>query len=687
MRAIRNVLFILLALALSLSATPPSHAQQIAGLTVTPHCISSIMQWRRPPSPELAARVEMFLLNNSDKPLNIQRSDSWLFDGHSPEQLLSNNDWAWHESPSTWETDSTTLPPQALIVLPFNGRSNAWGVDTTHSLKPGPDATEIPFTLPNPAVWLSAVTFLSADHSGQLQKSSVTANRLVVHIRNAGPTELAVHALKLWLPRPQSGPRVLFCEHTISADKLACFPRDGRINASSVAGFVATLPPLARTQAAIEVVLKNTSEDSPAPSLWASLKIRPEQFDISGGWIASDINGRNSLTIEPYLKTLSRMHINAGQIEEAGGYTDNPEVFARYPFKRFNRLADLQRYDRDELLPLIHAVEFIGEPQYGGGRPVPPQEVRNLLAPYFTSRLHTSVTLSEERTWRYYAGLSDHPHYDAYRVIAPAADSWTRYDRWNGKSIRWGAPLETISEMTRSLRELNRPRAVAYWSQGAHDGWGGFLSPRRGSPTPDELRAQAWHALASRITSLYWFNLSLPSLLKFPDLIEPITRVNREIRILDQLLLEADQFAFSQNSLQAGQPDWEMSVLATPAAAILTVHDLAYQPDPKTNVFRFENRSGTWTFPLPPWIQPNASVFRLDADGTHDAQAAVSAASIQIEDSINVVGIYIVANDPALRSTLQQRHAALLAHEATFDFNPASNPEHLEQLRAEFTRK
>ena len=43
MRAIRIVLFILLAIALSLSTTPSSNAQQIAGLTVTPHRISSIM--------------------------------------------------------------------------------------------------------------------------------------------------------------------------------------------------------------------------------------------------------------------------------------------------------------------------------------------------------------------------------------------------------------------------------------------------------------------------------------------------------------------------------------------------------------------------------------------------------------------------------------------------------------------
>jgi hypothetical protein len=126
--------------------------------------------------------------------------------------------------------------------------------------------------------------------------------------------------------------------------------------------------------------------------------------------------------------------------------------------------------------------------------------------------LATTLTNSEERIWRYYAGLSDYPHFDAYRVVAPAADAWQQYDRWGGEKISWAAPLETIGNLCRSHRELNRPAPCAVWSQGPHAGWGagwrlGKTRQRR-SPNPGELRAQALHALASRITSLYWFNLS-----------------------------------------------------------------------------------------------------------------------------------------------------------------------------------
>lgn len=667
-----------------------ARSQEIAGLTVTPHRVSSTMQWRRPPTPELGARVEMLIRNSSSQPTTFRRADAWRFDGRTPDELVTSAEWSWHETPALWEADNTVLPPQSLAVIPFNTRATSWGVDTAHTVQPGEQSPELKFKLANPTVWLSAVTFLATDSNGRVAPASVTANRLVVHVQNAGDAELTITALKLWLPRVGGSHRVLFAERTLRAEQLACFPANGRIAPHSSGGFTATLEPLQRVPVVVEVTLSSAAEAgaaAPAINLYASMKIRPEQFDISGGWIASSVDGRQTLTIDEYLKTLSRMHINAGQIEEVQGYSDNPELAARYPFKRFNRLGDLSRYDQDEMLPTIHAVEFIGEPQYGGGRPVPPQEVHKLLAPYTPSRLHTSVTLSEERTWRYYAGLSDHPHYDAYRVIAPAADAWTRYNRWNGRTIRWGAPLETIGEMTRSLRELNRPRAIAYWSQGAHDGWGGFLSPRRGSPTPDELRAQAWHALASRITSLYWFNLSLPSLLKFPDLIEPITRVNREIRMLDELLLYATAFAHTEQRLQPDQPDWETSVLAAPQSALLVAHDVAYQPDPETNLFRFTPRQGTFTFPLPRWIGPQATVFQIDADGVHDAAATVENDSVIITDTINVVGVYIATNDPHLRPTLQQRHAQLLAHENSFNFNPGTRPEDLEQLRATIRKK
>ncbi|MCE2811144.1 MAG: hypothetical protein LW850_12170 [Planctomycetaceae bacterium] len=394
-----------------------------------------------------------------------------------------------------------------------------------------------------------------------------------------------------------------------------------------------------------------------------------------------------SMTNEEYLKTLALLHVNTGQIEEVDGFTNNAELYAKYPMKRFNRLADRQRYDSEALLPTIHAVEFLGEPQYGGGRPVPPQEVFDKLSPYEPWKLPTSVTLSEERTWRYYAGLSDYPHYDAYRVIAPAADAWNKYDRWNGASIRWGAPLETIGTMTRSLREQSRPASIAYWSQGAHDGWGGILSPRRGSPTADELRSQAWHGLGNGIMSLYWFNLSMKSLAKFPDLLDPIRRVGREIQLLRPILESGTAYDY-ERIIEDSKLSWDLSSVVSQDSAILVANDLAYSIDDKTRTFQFASRSANLSFELPVWLSgPQApeslECFEIDAQGPKPVGYKLSEQRITIDaKDLKVVGIFIVTRDKSMRQRLAEHSQMLDEREKSLGFDPIGNPEDRKRLQS-----
>jgi hypothetical protein len=375
------------------------------------------------------------------------------------------------------------------------------------------------------------------------------------------------------------------------------------------------------------------------------------------------------------------MQINAGQYEEVPGYTDDPNAFSELPIKRFNRLGDRARYDTDRALPSIHAVEFLGEPQYGGGRPVPPQVVFEQLAPYHAWKLPTSITLSEERTWRYYAGISDYPHYDAYRVIAPAADAWSMYDRWGGQSIRWGAPLETIGDMTRSLRRQSRPVSIGYWSQGAHAGWGGWLSPRRGSPTPDELRAQAWHGLGNGIASLYWFNLSAKSISKYPDLIEPISRVGREIQILKPILEEGAAYEY-QRVDQDGIPAWDLSSIATHDAILMVANDLDYSIDQESKTFRFDPRRASLRFTLPPWLEEEVACFRVDADGTYDVESTRGGRFLEIESEIYVVGIYVATSNVSLRPRIDARLRDLRARDEALSFDPSNRPEDLKALQS-----
>jgi len=308
-------------------------------------------------------------------------------------------------------------------------------------------------------------------------------------------------------------------------------------------------------------------------------------------------------------------------------------------------------------------------------------EVWRKLAPYQSTRLATTVTHSEERIWRFYAGLSDYPHYDAYRVNAPSADSWRMYERWGAERIRWGAPLETIGTMTRSLRELNRPASIAYWSQGANN-WGRYGGRQRNSPTPQELRAQAYHALAARITSLYWFNLSLKSIVRFPDLIEPISLVGREIRLLGDYYLTGDATHYERLT-RDGRPDWDVSVVASPKGAVLFVLDLDYQPDKAERVFKFGPlRSARISFPLPAYLRNPVQALRVSAQEIVPVPFEITPQGIQIENRFRDINVFVATHEPDAQKILTARRRALAAYETSLGFDPARNKADLEQLKA-----
>ena len=273
-------------------------------------------------------------------------------------------------------------------------------------------------------MWLSAITYLSTH-------DCVFPDTLIFHIATRRrhrfspcPADSGCESDAVWRAlRPQPW-----------LEKMEMFPSAGVIPAGEKGGARISTGRLPLTYGAVEVRCANRGVTH---SLWAHLRIKREVFDISGGWVASGLGGSNTLQAEPYLKTLRRMHINSGMHQHVPGYSDT-SLFERYPLKYMNRLQPFTQYDTDAMLPRIHAVEFLGEPQFGGGKPVPPMEVWRAFAPYQATRLPTSVTHSEERIWRYYSGLSDYPHYDAYRVSAPSPDAWSRYDRW-GKNVPLGS--------------------------------------------------------------------------------------------------------------------------------------------------------------------------------------------------------------------------------------------------------
>jgi len=661
---------------------------EIAGVTVTPHVNAASLRFRRDNSNSAAgARVQLFVRNTA--PTTADPTEAWhshvvTFEGQEAPRRVFNGDWSWQDTPAVWEDEETTTPPGALVVWSFNTATAEWGpgrkftVGVTDWLRA--QKAEYPVSLETPQAWISAATFLS-------RSNTINPDLLWFHVVNESGLPVQMVGARLYLPANPSPGRVLYPQPPLT--NLTFYPIGGTISPGDKGCARAVTGPLPLTHAALEVRLIDHQRKS--FSLWASLRIKRETFDISGGWVQNSGGPGNALAQEPFLKTLMRLHINTAHIMNVPGYTDQTGpsgLYTRYPLKFFGSMQPLASWDTDAMLPRIHAVEFLGEPQYAGSSGTKaPQEVWQALLPYARSRLATTVTLSDSSRWCAYAGLSDYPHFDAYRVSAPAADDWTKYDRWGKNPVDWGAPLETIGALCRSLREISRPAPIACWSQGPHYDWDMIGGRKRTSPTPDEIRLQAYHALASRVTSLYWFNLSLRSLVKFRDTLNELGRIGRETRMIEDFYLEGDAFRYQQVK-RDGQPDWDLASVVSPRGALLFALDLDYNADRGAKVFEFKHpRDARFEFALPVYLRRPADVFRIDADGVQPVTYVLSATGVILSDRLNKVGIYVATPDTGLRARLERKRLDLIAAEQSVHFDPASNDKDFEVLQATLATK
>ena len=664
--------FLMMSLLAVAAAGAEKSALSIAGMTVTPHMMVESMRYLREPEPAVGARVELFLRHDAQEggaPLVLDGKSRLLFDGKTPADLLASEAWAWHDTPPAAPAETTSLPPGAMTVWTFNGRQAPFGPGGKVSVAAGPEGApwlSREISIDRPVCWLSAVTFLAPEDA--IQPDTVT-----VHIANMSDAPVEVRSCRFWLPPDPKAPRALIPQPPLPA--LEGFNGHTRIPANDCGGFSAKTGPLPLSFVVVEVTLDR--EGGETLTLWGRLRVKPERFDISGGWVNG---GGNPISKEVFLKALSRLYVNTAHLGITPGYSDT-DLYARYPLKYFGPLSPIEAYDTDAMLPRVHGIECLGEPQYGGGRPVPPQEVWEKLQPYAVNRIATTITHSEERIWRDYAGLSDYPHYDAYRVTAPSADAWRKYERWGKEHIGWGAPLETIGDMCRSLRELNRPMPCAIWSQGPHEGWDRYGGRKRTSPTPDEIRLQAYHAVSTRITSLYWFNLSLKTLVEWRDTLEEVGRIGRELRLLDEFLLEGDAYGFERRIFAGSRPDWDLASVCGPRAALFFALDLNYVPDKKEKVFKFgPPRPAQWRFELPAYLQGVEDVFRLDADGVYDVKWNLRNGKVDIKETASRVMIYVATHDKTLRGRIEEERGRLVAAENALQFDPAHNDEDFNQL-------
>ena len=108
---------------------------ELRGTAVIPHVQSTEMRYRREADFSLGARVQVFLQNESDQVVSLSPETTVRLRGHSPDELLQSDDWAWHDFPGAWTNQSLDLPPGALTVWSWNGKRASWGTNTDADLE------------------------------------------------------------------------------------------------------------------------------------------------------------------------------------------------------------------------------------------------------------------------------------------------------------------------------------------------------------------------------------------------------------------------------------------------------------------------------------------------------------------------------------------------------------------------
>lgn len=345
-----------ISLAFSVQAEGPSLS--IAGMAVTPHVMADSMRYAQAAEPAVGARVQLFLRNDAasnSAPLALTGQTRVVLNGKSPSELLAAHALSWHDMPPATPGESAALPPGALTVWTFNGQAAPFGPGGRVCLEAGSEASpwiKKELSLDKPACWLSAVTFLGPD-------TALQPDTMVVHVANTSDASVEIRSCRLWLPQDPKTPRVLFAQAPLQS--VEAFNNHAAIPAGDRGGFIARTGPLPLSYAAVEVTLARAGAADFA--VWAYLRVKPEHFDISGGWV-------NPLAGEPYLKTLTRLHVNTAHLQITPGYSGT-DLYHRYPLKYFGAMKPLETYDTDEMLPKLHAVEFWVNRSTAGGVPCP----------------------------------------------------------------------------------------------------------------------------------------------------------------------------------------------------------------------------------------------------------------------------------------------------------------------------
>ena len=225
-------------------------AQELAGVYLVPHQIDTDLKYRRAHEPDLACRIQLFVKGPAEfKGINSK----------SATQLLEQADISWHDL-----ANAPPVPTGALSVWSLNGKSAAFAIGNTLSLELM-GATPTSIALIPPTQWISAITFLRDSPS-----ESNNPNKVMIYIENTANIPTEVSEVRIWLPKSNSEYQILWPHTSIQVNQTIPSQDKGLLQLNT--------DDLPLSYAAIETI---TSQGT----LWSHLRIKREQFDISGGWV------------------------------------------------------------------------------------------------------------------------------------------------------------------------------------------------------------------------------------------------------------------------------------------------------------------------------------------------------------------------------------------------------------------
>jgi hypothetical protein len=217
---------------------------------------------------------------------------------------------------------------------------------------------------------------------------------------------------------------------------------------------------------------------------------------------------------------------------------------------------------------------------------------------------------------------------------------------------------------------MNYPNRVAAWTQAMADDWKSRYRINAGNPNNLEMRIQAYEAIANGATSLYWFNIGGKTLISNRNSLAEIQRINREIRVVDDLLIQTVPYWWQNQFMNI-----DLNVLAGPDFAALFAIDLTYKVAESNQFVATSKRNETLTFKIPSYLNHCNIAVKIGYDGVSVVSVRISNGYAIVTDTFQTTGMYILYNleDKDLMDILTKKYLAVKGVEALFKFDPIND--------------